>query len=55
MPELQSIVELPPAELDAVAAGVNNHDNGLLAADVIVQDINVNANVLTETAPNLNF
>jgi hypothetical protein len=54
MRELEKIVELTTAELDAVAAGLNEHDNGVLA-NVIVQDINVNANVLTPVAPNLNF
>jgi hypothetical protein len=54
MTELSHMVELSPAELDAVAAGVNNHDN-LVAVDVIVQDVNVNANVLTGPALNLNL
>ena len=53
MTELNAIFELTPAELDAVAAGVNNHDN-LIAADVIVQDVNVNVNALTGPVLNLN-
>ena len=53
MTKLESIIELAPAELDAVAAGVNNHDNGI-AADVIVQDINVNVNAITGDVLNFN-
>jgi hypothetical protein len=53
MTKLDHIVELSAAELDAVAAGIGNHDN-LIAADVIVQDINVNVNALTGAVLNYN-
>jgi hypothetical protein len=53
MTKLEHIVELCAAELDAVAAGVDNHDN-LIAADVIVQDVNVNVNALTGAVLNFN-
>jgi hypothetical protein len=53
MTELDSIVELTASDLEAVAAGVDNRGN-FIAADVIVQDVNVNVNALTPFAPNLN-
>lgn len=40
-------VELTDAELDAVAAGANQKaDDGLVIAQVAVEDVNVNVNAL---------